>query len=124
RVAAVLLPSILLGDGTVAQNEPRRLADHRPQVEIRLLSFASHQLGEQDRQRHLVELHAAPVRRPVEPHVLPPRAVRLLRAPEVAQRTPREMRMASREEAAGALDEIARPDEVIAAELVVTLRLP
>ena len=74
--------------------------------------------GEQHRQRGLVELHALPVRRAAEPLVLVPVAVLVLRRDQVAQRVARLRLGAERQQRAGAFDEIARPDQVIAAALV------
>ena len=62
-----------------------------------------------------------PVRRAVEPHVLAPVAVRVLRHLQEMKHAPGVVKRAGRNEAAGRLDEVARPHEVIAAEVVVAL---
>ena len=74
--------------------------------------------GEQHRQSGLVELHALPVRRAAEPLVLVPMAVLVLRRDQVAQRVAGLRLGAERQQCAGAFDEIARPNQVIAAALV------
>src|SRR5439155_5273478 len=66
----------------------------------------------------LVELDALPVWRTAEPLVLVPVAVFGLRRDQITQRVARLLLGAERQQRAGALHEIARPDEMVAAALV------
>ena len=75
--------------------------------------------GEEHGEGGFVELHGLPERRPVEPLVLVPVTVRALCRDEVAQDVARFVVAAEREEAAGALDEVPWPHEVVAAGRVV-----
>ena len=87
---------------------PQRAAAHR-------------KVEEQHRQRDFVHLDAGPVGRPVQPHVLGPVAIGVLRDLQEAQDAPRVVLGAGRQETAGGLDEVAGPDEVIAAQVVIAL---
>ncbi len=62
-----------------------------------------------------------PVRDPVHPLVLGPVAVRLLRRDEVGEGAPGRGRGAQGDERPGRFDEIARPDQVVAAQVVASV---
>src|SRR5262249_25454204 len=84
------------------------------------MSATAQQIGEQDRERALVHLHTAPIRLAVEPHVLRPMPVRLLNGHQIAEGGFRLVDRARCEKCARGLDEIARPDQMIAAEILVS----
>ena len=92
RIARLLLPAILRAHGTVAREKRGRAPHHRPE-RVALAgvdhAFASGEIDQQNRQGRFVHLDAVPVRRAVEPHVLRPVAVRLLRDLQVSQHAPR-----------------------------------
>ena len=125
RVSRLFFPSILRTDGAVAREKDGRPAHHRPQ---RIPSgrvdhaLARRKIDEENRECGFVHLHAVPVGPAVEPHVLRPVAIRLLRHLQVAQHAPDVLVRADGDEAARDLDEVPRPHQVIAAEIVVRLR--
>ena len=127
REAAILLPAILAGHRPVLHDEPRSAAHHRPeavQLVVAERAFAPEQIDQQDRKGAFVHLHAGPIGAAVEPAILRPMTVGLLRRLEPAQHPPGVGKRAAGRQAAGGLDEIARPDEVIAAEILVALVEP
>ena len=79
------------------------------------------EIDQQNGQGRFVHLNAVPVRRAVEPHVLRPMAVGFLGHLQVSQHAPDLLVRAHRDEAAGGLDEVAGPHQVIAAQVVVGL---
>ena len=81
-------------------------------------------IDQQNRQCGFVHLHALPVRAAVEPHVLRPVTVRFLRHLQIAQHAPDVLMRPDGHETASDLDEIARPDQVIATEIVIRLGEP
>ncbi len=115
---AILLPAILVRDGPHAGDEPERAANHAGRLDAIQRIALVQQRREQHRQRGLVELHALPIRRAVEPLILIPVAVLVLSGDEVAQHVARLGLAADAEQRHGALDEIARPDQVIPAAVV------
>ena len=78
-------------------------------------------VGEQDREGAFVHLDAVPVGGAVEPGVLRPVAVGLLDGAQIGEDRQRVVGGAGGEEAARGLDQVARPDQMVAAEVVVAL---
>ena len=114
----------MLGSRPGAQDEARSSLDHRPELwEVRRpkRALAPGHVQEQYGERALVELHAAPIGRAVQPIVLPPRSVSLLGRPEITKDSADLAVRAAREQRAPSFAEIARPDEMIAPHVVVAL---
>ena len=74
--------------------------------------------GEQDRIRGLIELDAVPVPHSVDPLVLDPVSVGLLGGDEIGESTAGRAMRPEGNESARRFDEVARPDEVVPAEVV------
>src|ERR1039458_2275771 len=64
---------------------------------------------------HFVQLNTRPEGCPIDPEVLSETAVLALRCSQIDERSERCFHIAGRQQAAGALNEIARPNEMIAA---------
>ncbi len=118
---AVFFPTILVTHGTRSSDEPEREANHlfRPDTVERIVLVE--QRREQHRESRLVELNSVPEGRAAEPLVLIPVTVRVLRRYQVAQHVTRLVPAADAEQRTRALDEIARPHEVITAALVARI---
>ncbi len=124
RIARVFFPAILLGDRTVAQNKADGVAHHRPpalELAQSFGRFAAQQIEQQDGERGFVHLDAAPVGTSVEPEILRPVAGGFLRGFEVAQHADRIGHRSGGQQSAGGFDQVARPDQVVAAEIFVAL---
>ncbi len=119
RVAGVLLPAFLLGDGGVADEEGGGALDEGEDVEAAEAVELPETPGENDGEGDLVELDAGPVGGAVDPEVLGEAAVGALGAGEVDEGAEGGIGAAAGEEGGGGLDHVAGPDEVIAAEVVV-----
>jgi hypothetical protein len=76
-------PSDLRGSPAATNHIGRRRANHRPRVDVGRRIIPRQHARKQDRHFNLVELDAAKIRRAVEPHILGPGAVVLLRADQV-----------------------------------------
>ena len=85
--------------------------------------FALEPPREQDRRSDFVELYAAPISAAIDPAILRKIAVGLLNACQPDQRAQRCGALSCREQRGGALHQVARPDQMIAADLVVALDL-
>ena len=79
--------------------------------------------GEDDGEGDLVELEAAPVGGAVDPEILGKAAVGLLRAGEIDEGAARGLTAAAGQQCGCGLHHVARPHQVIAAEIVVALGL-
>ena len=79
--------------------------------------------GEQDREGHLVQLHPVPVRLTVQPEVLVEPTVRSLRGRQINQRAQRCLGVPGGQQPAGAVDKVAGPDQMVAAEFLIPLRV-
>src|SRR5262245_30532091 len=122
RVAGILLPTVLAGDRTVADDKSRGAKHHRPeprQLVITQSTLAPHQIDEQDGKGAFIHLHAGPIGGAIEPAILRPMAVRLLGSFEPKQHAPCILEVARRDERTRRLDKVARPDEVVATEILV-----
>src|SRR5262249_21434748 len=78
---------------------------------------------QKDRERNLVKLQPGPISSPVDPTVLRKTAVRPLNRRQPDQRAQRRACLAGGEQRHRAMHEIARPNEMIATEVLVTLCL-
>ena len=76
-----------------------------------------------DRKRDFVELDAGPVGSAVDPEILREAAVGSLRAGEVDERAQRGGDVAAGRQAGRAVDHVARPDQMVAAQVFVALDL-
>ena len=124
RVAGILLPAVLAGPRTVADDEARRARDHRPERRQHRpgdRALAPGHVQQQHRERAFVELDAVPVGRAVQPAVLRPAAVVLLHRTQVAHHAQHLVVCAAGEEGARGLRQVARPDQMVAAQVVVAL---
>ena len=82
-------------------------------------SFAAQQIEQKDGEGGFIHLDAAPVGTAVEPEILRPVAGGFLSGFEIAENSYGVSDGAGGEQCAGSFDEIAGPDEVIAAEVFV-----
>src|ERR1700722_16004487 len=117
RVAGVLLPSLLRGGRAVVDQEVSRPQDHRIRIEILEPGALVQPPRQHDRKRDFVELNA------VDPEILRKAAVRTLRACEINESAQRGGDVSRGGQTAHAVDHVARPDEMIAAEVLVALGL-
>ena len=115
----VFLPSVLVARRTVADDERERAADHVSHLDAIQLATLVELGGEQHRECGLIELHTGPVGLAAEPLVLIPMTIGELRGAKVAQRIESLACRAHRQQRAGALAQIAWPDEVIALPLLL-----
>ena len=81
--------------------------------------FAAHQIDQQNGEGGLIHLQAVPIWTPVEPHVLRPVSIGFLRGLEVMQHAESVVVSARCQQSASALDQIARPNEMVAAQVLV-----
>src|SRR5450755_4242416 len=115
-----LLP---LGHRTVGNDEGSRFAYHRPPAFATskvAWSFAPEQVDQQNWKGGLVHLQAVPIRTSIQPHVLRPVAIRLLGGFKVVQDAESIVRSSRREQSSGALNQVARSDQVIATEILIS----
>src|SRR5580693_5053061 len=84
-----------------------------------LRGLAAQQIEQQNGERGLVHLDATPVRTPIEPQVLRPVARRLLCDLEIAKHSDGVCHRASSQQSASGLYQVARPDQVITAQILV-----
>ncbi len=116
-VAALVLPALLLGRGAAADDVGGRLADHGPaggELGVVQGALAVEQVGQQGRHRRLAELDARPEGLAAGPHVLGPVAIVLLRVAEEAEGAAGLVAGPGRQQPAGDLGQVSRPDHVIA----------
>ena len=124
RVSRVFFPAILLGHRSVAHDETCSAAHHRPERSRGIGcegTFAASQVNQQNRKRRLVHLDAIPPRRSFQPHILRPVAIGVLRHVEIVEDAASVVGGAGREERSRAFNEVARPDEVVSTEILVSL---
>ena len=82
RIAAIFFPTILLRDRAVAQNIAGGVAHHGPpalQFAQTVRGFAAQQIQQQDGEGGFVHLNTGPIGAAIEPEILRPVAVSLLR---------------------------------------------
>ncbi len=101
--------------GPSRATKPQRAQDHVGDRDVVQRGTVVQHRGQQHRKRRLVELDALPERIAAEPLVLEPVAVLLLGGDEIAQHVARAVVGFHGDEGAGGLDQVARPDEMIAA---------
>ncbi len=122
RVARVLLPALLLRHRRIAHQERRRALDKRKHVELAQPVQLPQPPRQHDRKRHLIQLNARPVRRSVDPEVLREAPIRPLRTRQIHQRAPRRIDAPAGQQRRRRLHHVARPHQVIPAQIVVALR--
>src|SRR4029077_1662673 len=122
-VAAVLLPALLRRDGALADQVPGRAHHQRVGIEIAERVRLMQPPGEQDRERDLVQLDALPVWLTIDPEVLIETAVGPLRAGEINEGPKRQVRVARREQPERAVHHVTGPDEMVATQVFISLRL-
>src|SRR5581483_7669952 len=123
-VAGVLLPALLLCNRSVADKEAGGAGDEWNDVKAAESAHLPESPGKDDGERDLVKLNARPVGCAVDPEVLREAAIGMLGAGEIDERAQRCLRAAAGEQRARGLNHVARPDQVIAAEVVVGLGGP
>ena len=114
----VLLPAVLVADRAVTHQERQRAANHVGDFSALERAALIERYREQHRKRTLIELHTGPVDPAPQPLVLVPVSVRILRGEQIPQRVARLARCADRQQRTGALDQIARPHQVITLALL------
>ena len=75
--------------------------------------------GQQDREGDLIQLNALPVGPAIDPEILIEAAVLALRHRQIDERAQRRAHVADGQQGGGGLHHVARPHQVVAAELVV-----
>ena len=118
-VAGGGLPAILLGEGAVFEEEAGDGVDEGAGLEAVEGVFAAELVGEQDGEGDAVHLDGAEVGCAVEPHVLAPAAVGVLGGAEIEEGGAGAAGVAGGELAHGGLAEVARPEDVVAADVGV-----
>ena len=121
---AGLFPSVLSGCGALADQETARRRRHVERVEPSEDTGLLQSPREDDRERHLVELNARPVRAAVDPEVLIEATVRALRNREVHQRAQRCDGVAGGEQRCRRLNEVAGPHQVVPSHVLVAFAAP
>src|SRR5438105_4040791 len=99
-----------------------RLPYHGPEtgeLRLRYRALAPGEIDEQDRQRAFVHLDAVPESGAVEPAILRPVAGGFLDRPQIVKDLARFALRSGGNHAARGLDEVARPDEMVAAQVLV-----
>src|SRR5580704_9969359 len=119
RVAGGLLPTLLLGDGGVLDEEGGGALDEGNDVEVAEGVELGKTPRKHDGEGHFVELDAGPVGGAVDPEVLGEAAVGTLGAGEVDEGAKGRVGTVAGEEGSGGLNHVAGPDEVVATEVRV-----
>ncbi len=123
-ITAVFLPAVLRR-GRAVLNEPgRRGAHRRPQsarVIVKRFPFVPDQARQQDGQGDFIHLDPLPVEVAVDPHILRPTSVGLLRRLQVVEHAAHQLKsFPGGEQPPRGFHEVARPDQVVAADVVVS----
>ena len=124
RKPRVFFPAVLLRDRTVAHQKSSRLSYQIPpalQPSQILRRLASQQIHEQDGEGRLIHLQTIPVGTAVQPHVLRPVSVGILRSLQIAKHPKSVGVRTRRQEANGRFHQITWPDQVISAQVFVPL---
>ncbi len=124
RVAAVLLPAFLRSDRSMADQIAGRFQHHRIRIEILERLGLMQTPGENNGKRSLIQLDAAPVRFAVDPEILVETAVLLLSPGQIDQGAKRDLGAAGSQQAAGAVAHVARPDQIVAFQVVARVLAP
>ncbi len=125
-VSAVLFPAVFSGGGTIGEDIAGGALDHWHKAADCLavqMALTPQHVGKQDREGALVHLDARPVGLAVEPEVLRPAAGGLLQLAQIIEDRQRRFRVARGQKAAGRLDQVARPHEMVAAKIVIAFRI-
>ena len=123
RVAAVLFPPVLRCDGTLADQPRGRPHHQRVRIEVAQRGRFTQSPGEQDREGDLVQLDPMLVRLAIDPEVLIEAAIGALGAGEINEGPKRQVRVARREQPHRAMHHVPGPDEMVATQVFVALRL-
>src|SRR5215472_5055877 len=123
RIASGLFPTLLACGGTLANQVGAGANDGDVGIELAKGLRLPQAPGQDDWKGNFVELYTGPVRMAVDPEVLVEAAVLSLSDGEVNHGAQRSGGVAGGHERAGALHHVARPDQVVAAQLVVALVL-
>src|SRR6202041_4009942 len=102
-----LLPSLLLGHGSIANQKPRRAVAKRKEIEVAQSTQLPEPPRQHNRKRDLTELNAGPIRRTVDPEVLSKAAVGPLRTRQIDKGPHRRVRPAACEQGRGSLHHVA-----------------
>ena len=121
RVAGDFLPALLLRDGRVANQEGGGALDEGENVEVAEGIELPQAPCEDDGKGDLVELNAGPVGLAVDPEILRKATVGLLRTSQVGERAQGGFSTAAGHQSRRSLHHVARPHQVVAAKVVVTL---
>ena len=124
RIAGVLFPPLLVGDRRMLHQESRRPFDKRKYFHLTQRVGLPQPPRQNDGEGHLVQLLARPVRPPVHPEILSETSVRLLRAGQINQCAPRRFGTSAGQQRRRRLHHVPRPHQVIAAQVIVAVRLP
>src|SRR5579872_2764096 len=119
RISAGFLPALLLSDRAMLDKIGRRMRNHRVGVKI-LQGFLAMELpSEKNRKRHFVKLDSLPVGPAIHPEILREAAILLLCDGQIDERAKRRGGITSRKHGGGAVDQVACPNQVVSAVLLV-----
>ncbi len=124
RITTVLFPAVLLRNRAVGRDEGCGFVHHGPPaiaISEAARRFAAQQIDQQNGKGGLIHLRAAPIRTPIQPHVLRPVSIGFLSGLEIMQHAQSVVVSARGQQSAGIFDQIARPDEVVTAQVLVAL---
>ena len=96
-----------------------RFQHHRIGVEVLQRLGLVQAPGEKNGEGGLIQLGAAPVRFAVDPEILVKASILLLGTGQIDQGPQRHLRTAGREQASGTVAHVPRPDQMVAAQIVV-----
>ena len=119
--SGILLPPVLRAGRPGSRDEAERPADHVGHLDSAQLPAIGQRRREQHRKRRLVELNSLPEFLSAEPLILVPMPVRVLSRDEVLQDLARLFDASQREQRAAALNQVARPDQMVSAAVVACI---
>ncbi len=119
-IARIFLPAFLGGHRSLPDEIPRGPGNHDARIEsAQGNAFTMQPPRQQDGGRHFIELHTAPIGVPIDPAILWESAIRPLNGRQPDQSAQRSPGLARSQEGGRALRQVAGPDQVITAQIVV-----
>src|SRR3954449_6772950 len=125
RIARIFFPSILLRHRPVTNDKTRSSLNHScvtARVSRCNCTGTPQQIVEQNWKAGLIDLHALPIRSPIKPGFLRPMSVAVLCRLEIVENRFGAGFATRREQAARCLNGVARPNQMIPAEIFISLR--
>ena len=123
-IARIFLPAFLGGDRSLPDEIPRGPGNHDARIEpAQGNAFIMQPPRQQNGGRHFIELHTGPIGIPIYPAILWEAAIRPLNGRQPYQGAQRRSGLIRSQEGGRALHQVAGPDQVITAQIVVALCL-